>query len=443
MCPYRYYDVMRESKDPRQMRYQMVLSVERRGIKATARSFQTSKNTVRKWHRRWVAEGYTGLEAHSRRPKHSPSATPPHERKKLVELKHIYKRIGAEKIKIIEGLSRSSRTIRKIWREENISSRKRRKKHQTKQNLRAIKREWSLFQQIDDDTKYLDDIPEYYLQMKLKGLPTFQYTSRDVTSGLTFLGFAHERSLIYATLFAEYVNNSLREAGVDLSHTTHQSDNGSEFIGHPLALGPSSYTLAIESVPGQRHTTIPPGAHTWQADVETFHNLIEVEFFEVEHFTDVPDFFNKAYSYLAFFNLLRPNSYKENKSPWQIAKEKEPGISQAVALVPPVLLENLLELKLENPLRGGHDVSSTPSLFGGGAHDHAGRRGGDDVYSIVIAQRIEGDNEETLLGLVVAEGQPVQHLSVREGDLDLDSVKGRRVDLLETLLLVIILVSGE
>ena len=62
MCPYRYYDTMRESKDPRQLRYRMVLSVDRVGIKATARSFRTSKNTVRKWHRRWRELGYRGLE---------------------------------------------------------------------------------------------------------------------------------------------------------------------------------------------------------------------------------------------------------------------------------------------------------------------------------------------------------------------------------------------
>ena len=48
MCPYRYYDVMRKSEDPIHLRYQMVLSVEKRGLKTTARDFHTSRNTVRK-----------------------------------------------------------------------------------------------------------------------------------------------------------------------------------------------------------------------------------------------------------------------------------------------------------------------------------------------------------------------------------------------------------
>jgi len=360
MCPYRYYDIMRESKDPRQLRYQMVLSVEKRGIKVTARSFRTSKNTVRKWHRRWQELGYHGLEEQSRQPHRSPNATPPKERAELVRLKHRYRRLGAEAVKTIEGLQRSTRTIRKIWRQEGVSSRPRRKKYRTKQNLRAVKREWKLFQQIDEDTKYLNDIPEYYLQMMARGLPRFQYTARDVTSGLLFLGFAQELSLTNTTLFAEYLNRELTARGADLSHTKRQTDSGGEYIGTVFAKHPSSYTLTIECIPGQAHATIPPAAYTWQADVETVHSIMEREFYEVENIADPPDFLNKAYSYQLFFNLARPNSYKENKTPWQIAKEKEPALPQSIAMIPPVIIEDLLEIKLENPLNRGHDVPSTP-----------------------------------------------------------------------------------
>ena len=63
MCPYTYYTVMRKSKDPRYLRHQIVLSADKRGIKATARSFSCSRNTVRKWYRRWLKNGYKGLIA--------------------------------------------------------------------------------------------------------------------------------------------------------------------------------------------------------------------------------------------------------------------------------------------------------------------------------------------------------------------------------------------
>jgi transposase len=360
MCPYRYYNVMRTSKDPKQIRYQMVLSVDRVGIKQTARDFHTSRTTVRKWLRRWMDEGYAGLQERSRRPRHSPLATPPEERERLVALKSKYKRLGADQIRIIEGLDLSARTIRKIWRQEGVSSRKRRRKSRTKQNLREVKRQWDLFQQVAEDTKDLWDIPEYYLQMKSLGLPTIQYTARDVTTGLLFMGFAQERSLTNSVLFGDYLNEELDRYGADLSRTIRQTDNGSEYIGSVTAKEPSAYTKMIEKVSGQEHKTIPPGAYTYQADVETVHNLVEMEFYELESFTSRDDFLRKARTYQMAFNLLRPNSYKEGKTPWQLAKEKKPDLPIDLAMIPPVFIEHLMDKTPSLMLQGGHDVPSTP-----------------------------------------------------------------------------------
>ena len=361
MCPYAYYDVMRKSKDPRWLRYQMVLSVEKGGIKQTARDFRISRTTVRKWYRRYRDHGYQGLESRSRRPKHSPNAVPRAERDKLVELKDKkYKRLGADAIKVLENLTRSARTIRKVWREEGVSSRKRRKKHETKKNLREVKKQWKLFQQIDEDTKDLIDIPEYYIPMMKLGLPRVQYTARDVTTGLLYMGFAQERSLYYAMLFARYLNERLTAHGADLSETARQTDNGSEYIGSWQAKEPSAYTKEVEGVAGQIHITIPPRAYTFQSDVETVHNLVEIEFYELENFEGRDDFLDKAATYQLFFNLKRPNSYKENKTPWELAKKKQKNLSKSIAMIPPVFIEDLMEKDLENLAQGGHDVPSVP-----------------------------------------------------------------------------------
>jgi transposase len=360
MCPYTYYTIMRKSKDKKYLRHQMIICAEANGIKETVRRFKTTRNTVRKWLRRWQGKGYAGLEEVSRRPHNSPLATPKREREKLVKLKKKYKRIGADTIKTIENLTTSPKTMRKIWRQEGIPSGKRRKKHVTKQNLRNVKKQWDLFQQIDEDTKDLTDIPEYWPQMKGKNLPTVEYTARDVTSGLTFCGFANELSLAHATLFAQYINYNFKKYGADLSKTTRQTDNGSEYIGSWQAKKSSSYTKMIESVKGQIHQTIFPGAHRWQADVETFHNLIEQEFLEVEKFKDRTDFLNKVYTYQLFFNLIRPNSYKEDQTPWQIAKAKEPKLPIELAQIPPVFLDDLLRQRLKFLPQGGHDVYSVP-----------------------------------------------------------------------------------
>ncbi len=359
MCPYKWYQVMRLSKDKKQQRYQMVTYAKEHGVKPTARFYATNPKTVRKWIRRFDQSGYQALEDNSRRPHHSPNKTPLDVSKKIVKLKIEYKHIGAEQIKILEKVKQSAKTMRKIWLENGVSSRLRRKKHVTKQNLREIKKQFALFERVCEDTKDLIDIPEYWTQMMRKKLPKVQYTFREISCGVQFLGFADERSLTHAELFANYVNEHLKKHGLIVKSGIRQTDNGSEYCGSWSATKPSAYTLAIENA-NLIHGTIPPGAHRFQSDVETVHNLIETEFYEIENFTSRNNFMQKANTYQLFFNLERPNTYKENKNPWQLAQEKHPDITKEALMLPPVDLDALLNKKLDFSTQGGYDVSSGP-----------------------------------------------------------------------------------
>jgi transposase len=359
MCPIDYYSLMRNTQDKKQLRYQMVVSAQTSGVMAASRLFHTTKNTISKWLKRFNEHGHDSLTGLSRRPHNSPNATPLEVQKKLVELKRKYKRLGAEQIKVLENLSISAKTMRKIWRRHGVPSRKLRKKHVTKQNLRAVKKIWPLFQQICEDTKILKDIPEYWWQMKRLNLPEVQYTARDVTTGLLMLGVADEISMHNSKRFADYCNFNLQKYGADLSHTRRQTDNGVEYIGSWQARKSSAYTKIIESVAGQVHHTIFPGAHRMQSDVETVHGLMEREFYELETFKDKEDFLNKLYSYLLFFNLARPNTYKENKTPWQLVKEKNPNLPIEIAMIPPIDLSNPLYYN-HSVSKSGYDVYSNP-----------------------------------------------------------------------------------
>jgi len=359
MCPYLYYQIMRISKDKKQQRYQMVIYAKEYGIKPTARTYHTTPKTVRKWVRRFEKAGYEALNDMSRKPKHSPNKTPPELVKKIIRLKAKYKRLGAEQIKILENIPISDKTMRKIWRENGIPARKRRKKYITKQNLRAIKRKFALFERACEDTKDLCDIPEYWPQMKRLNLPRVQYTHREISCGIPFLGFANERSLLHAVLFAEYINEHLKKYDLLYPGGIRQTDNGSEYCGSWSAKKPSAYTLTLEAV-GQKHLTIPPGAHRFQSDIETFHNLIELEFYEIETFKDRIDFLEKANAYQLFFIFQRPNTYKENKTPWQLAKEKRPDLPKEALMLPVVDLDALLEQKLNSLNQRGYDVPSVP-----------------------------------------------------------------------------------
>ncbi len=337
----------------------MVIYAKEHGVKPTARLYATTPKTVRKWLMRFIESGYQALADLSRRPLHSPYAMAEDDANHIVKLKSKYKRLGAEQVKVLENLPASAKTIRKIWRENGISSRKRRKKHVTKQNLREIKKQFELFERVCEDTKDLDDIPEYWPQMMSKRLPKVQYTFREVSCGVQFLGFADERSLTNAMLFAGYINEHLKKYSLLVKNGIRQTDNGSEYIGAWSAKNPSVYTLEIEAS-HLVHGTIPPGAHRFQSDVETVHNLIEIDFYEIEKFADRRDFIEKAYTYQLFFNLERPNTYKENKSPWQLAKEKRPDIPKEALMLPPVDLDDLLDKKIDNPATGGYHVSSAP-----------------------------------------------------------------------------------
>ena len=364
MCPHSYYYFMRKCKDKSHHRYQLVIYAQQHGVKPAARFFSTTPSTVRKWLTRFKEKGFDGLHAFSRRPKHSPRATPDHVKNHLKQLKKRYKRLGADQIHYLEDLTVSPRTMRKVWRELGISSRKRRKKHVTKQNLREVKKQFRFLQHTCEDTKDLTDIPEYYIPMRKLNLPTTQYTFRDMSTGLQLTAYGSEKSLTYATLFAEYIQNHFLYHHIDLSQTIRQTDNGSEYIGSWNAKQDSAFTKAIQNIAGQVHNTIPVRAHRYQADVETVHDIIEREFFEIESFSSRQDFFNKVSSYQLFFNLQRPNTYKEGKTPYALIKDKMPNLHASVAMLPPLDLDALLAYKssLQNNRSGVYDVSSSPFL---------------------------------------------------------------------------------
>src|SRR3989338_11304202 len=123
MCPITYYQLMRISKDKKQQRYQMVIYAKEHGIKPTARAYDTTPKTIRKWLRRFKQGNYPALDDLSRKPHYSPQALSSEESVYIVKLRAKYKRLGAEQVKILENLRPSAKTIRKTWRNNGVSSR--------------------------------------------------------------------------------------------------------------------------------------------------------------------------------------------------------------------------------------------------------------------------------------------------------------------------------
>jgi len=354
-----YYKIMRQSKDPKYLRLELVRYAKEHGVKPASRQFSTTPKTVRKWLSRWNEKTLDSLEEYSRAPKNPARKIIPEIRQRVVELKRKLPSWGAQRMKRDFDTPISEKSIRRIWRQEGLLKRPRRK-HKTKQDLRAVKAQWRVYEQTCLDTKDLIDIPELYFQLKRLSLPKVQYTAREVVSGLQFIAYAQERSLIFATLFAELIIDHLHRCGVSLKNCRFQTDNGSEFIGAWNARSDSSFTATVQAVKGLVHHTIPPAAHTWQADVETVHSTIENEFYMVESFSSRANFLAKASAYILWYNVARKNKSKNNKTPWQIISERNKNILPTITSLPPVFLDHIWKVKLESHEKRGYDLMQYP-----------------------------------------------------------------------------------
>jgi transposase len=347
---------MRESQDPRYLRLRLVQHAQRLGLKPAARLFGCSPKTIRKWLRRFDGS-LASLGEVSRAPHHRPRKLPPQAEAAILRARLAMPTYSPRRLKLYFALPYSAQAIRRVLKEKDLLRRWRRKKHEVKRSLRAVKRLWAAWQQIDLDTKDLSDLPEYWLQAQACGLPRYQYTARDVSTGALFLGFAEELALAYSDLFVARILHHLQAHGVALAHVTVQTDNGSEFVGSWQATAPSAFTRTIQSC-GAAHRTIPPGQHRYQADVETVHSLMETEFY-LERFPGPSTFLKKANDYQMFFNYLRPNTYKENSCPWVLLRGKLPAAEKSILHLPPAFLHDTLHA-VHHPPSGGYDVSVLP-----------------------------------------------------------------------------------
>ena len=327
------------------LRKSVVLEALEKGIKPTARRLNMSKNTVRLWLRRFQEEGNDGLLDRRNGPNRIPHKTSKTLEENVVKIRKIAPCYGARRMKVFFDLEPSVGAIQRILKDYGLVKKKRRK-YQKKNDLRAIKSRYKTFEKLQMDIKYLTDIPPYWEMMKKFDLPRFQYTIRDVKSGMLFLGFADEISELHAETMAKYV---LRKVTPDFPGTPKiQTDNGVEFSGTTRKNENNRFRQAVKDL-GADHIYIPPGHCNANADVESIHATIETEFYDLTNFTSRDDFLRKAESYRLFYNLERPNFSKKGKTPWLIAQEDHPNTDFAttVQFTNVVDLDQLIEHRLE------------------------------------------------------------------------------------------------
>jgi transposase len=342
----------RASQDLYALRHELARHAAVHGVRAATRQFGCARNTVRLWLRRWQA-GDDSFQNHSRRPHHQPARTPPKIEQAVVAARKKAPCFGARRLVDMFALPIGKGAAHRILRDHHLL-RQRPRKHKRKADLRKIKAAHQPLTRLQMDTKYLNDIPHYWPQMQAQGLPRFQYTVRDESTGALFLSYASELSKTCATLALTRILAHLKAHGLDLAQIEVRTDLGTEFDGDTVRYRPDGFHGSILAA-GARHRFNPPARPNANADVESSHATIEAEFFDLESFHGPQHFLASITTYQHFFNFARKNRSRSNQTPAQLLAQKSPHLDPRILLLPPVLLD---------PLQG-QDLSRPPAIFNG------------------------------------------------------------------------------
>ena len=337
-----YYWMIRNLSNVFDYRLKMVEYAREHGKSAAAREFKTTRKTVRKWEHRYKQNGLEGLRDFSKAPKRIPHKMSNDREAEIVALREKHPGWGSIKLKDTYGLNEGHSAIHRVIRQRGLI-RKKRRRYKKRRDLSALKKRMKFFERSQIDTKDLSDIYKYWPYMQRAGLPRYEYTLRELSTGLTYYAYANRNNSTYASLFAKYVINHLRSYGIKTARIMWQTDNGSEYIGsvHKKINRLSAFEKVLGHF-GIHHTRIPPRCAWLNGDVETFHKLVEEEFYDIESYESETEFLGKAFAYQLYFNNVRKNRYRDRMSPLDILKVRFPKVDPGVLNLPPIRLEVLL-----------------------------------------------------------------------------------------------------
>ncbi|MEA3266685.1 MAG: helix-turn-helix domain-containing protein [Candidatus Fermentibacteria bacterium] len=121
-----YNDVMRGLENIFNIRLAMVHLAKERGISEAARQYNTTRNTVRKWVKRYKEKGLKGLENQKRVPNHIPHKTSKDIEERIIELRKTHPAWGPDRLKEHYALPVSTKAIARIIRQAGLVRKKKR-----------------------------------------------------------------------------------------------------------------------------------------------------------------------------------------------------------------------------------------------------------------------------------------------------------------------------
>lgn len=255
------------------------------GYKATARYYNTDRNTVRKWVRRYQSEGIKGLRDRNKKPLNSPNKIKQCDIDKIFEVC----KWAIEKEKYITVKNIRKKTKIKNYSDVTIAryikkaiTKPKKKSDKTTGASVLFKEFLKPFEIIQIDIKYLTDIPNLHPYFETQNLAKYQITARDVYTGFPIVAYCHDKSVYMTTKFLEEVLTPFLKQFkyLDFRDIIIQTDNGTEFTnkyirtkdGHEAS--DTSFTIFIAKR-FKKHRTNIPGHCTSNSEVESFHWSIE------------------------------------------------------------------------------------------------------------------------------------------------------------------------
>jgi len=366
ILPYRV--ILQDAVEPLEVRRLMVKRYRECGsISQVAREFHTTRKTVRKWVERFKGS-LASLKNRSRAPREPKRYLQERTVEALIRFRREHPGLGYPYVAAYlmqEGIEEipSKSAVYALWRKEGLLP-KRKKKWERKKDCRRIKAKYRPFEKIQIDVKELRDIPNYVEHslvlrddrlLRPWGLPMYQYTARDVKTGTLFVALAHEHTRHSSAIFADRILTHLKRFGI--VPRIIQTDNGTEFVNTRDTLEETLFVKVVTRNGQTEHRRIPPGAKTFQSDVETSHNIIEREFYDFVHPASTSNLIQKLRAYQWGFNTMRKNGYRGNKTPLEILRIEE---EQSYATLPKEILDFptcVLDEKLHAFLKGGYHVA--------------------------------------------------------------------------------------
>lgn len=352
-----------------QARMHLVRTYQRTGsLSATAREWRTSRHTVRKWVRRYEAEGLEGLKDRTRRPRHSPNRTPAAVEDRVLEAWE-QTHYGRHRLAIFlraQELELSPHTIRHILRRRRPPQ-----KRAARKPLYPALWAWEQeepFRLLQTDAKDVHDKEalgtERITHLQRAHLPRYQWTACDGRTRLRFLAYSHRLNRTNGIAFMVWVLLFVRAHGIE-GPLAFQTDWGQEFGGDNPDQIEEINQRFLRPLGGEL-TRYPKGRKGYNGRVERSHRSDDEELYRpyLLAMHDAREALLYGHHWVYFYNTLRPHFGRDMGQQPPLAVLRRLGYDgpDSIAAMPPILLDEIsADLLLACDPEVGNDLLATYS----------------------------------------------------------------------------------